>query len=96
MQTESGLTSPHTLVPANHLIYAYRIPAPGSNKINQNFDSDGDHGVGLELLKKMQNSNIINCIWFATRTCKPGYQHIGTKRFDHVKNLCEQASKRLT
>jgi len=44
---------------ATHLIYAYRIDS-GSSGITENFNSDGDHGTGWELLKHMRSSGDTN------------------------------------
>ena len=41
----------------NHLIYAFRV----GNK--QNYDSDGDYGVGPHLLRHVQHNNVINMIY---------------------------------
>jgi len=79
---------------ANHRIYAYRIQ---QGKVSvENFESDGDHGVGLELLRKMQEAKVINTIWIATRTCRPDFAHIGNTRFEHTKTVCTEASSALT
>jgi hypothetical protein len=73
---------------ATHLIYAYRIDNAG---IIENFDSDTDFGVGLELLKSMTDGNLMNTLFVATRTCGPNFVHIGKRRFDHVRTLCMEA-----
>ena len=80
---------------ANHLIMAYRFTEGPNNKIVENFSSDGDHGVGLELLKSMKNNHHINYALFATRTCSPDYVHIGKKRFEHVIQVCKDAIDKL-
>jgi hypothetical protein len=74
---------------AKHLIYAYRIETADGTM--ENFDSDNDFGVGLELLKAMKDAHIKNTLFVAARTCKPDYSHIGKKRFDHVRTLCMSA-----
>ena len=79
---------------ANHIITAFRID--DGNSIQENFFSDRDYGVGLELLKNMKENDNVNIVLFATRKCPPGFKHIGNKRFDHVKQVCSQALERLT
>ena len=79
---------------ANHRIYAYRINQ--GRTIVENFDSDGDHGIGLELLRKMQEGSVSNKIWITTRKCHSDFSHIGNKRFDHAKAVCAEASAALT
>ena len=82
------------VVGASHLMYAYRIKA-GRN-VTENFHSDEDHGVGLELLRHMQDNELINWVYIATRDCSATFKHIGTKRFDHVISLCRNASENIT
>lgn len=79
---------------ANHLMMAFRY-SDVNGKTCENFDSDGDFGVGLEMLKSMRKKNVINYVYFATRHCKPGYKHIGIRRFDHINTLCLQAQEHL-
>ena len=79
---------------ANHRIYAYSINQ--GRTIVENFDSDGDHGIGLELLRKMQEGSVSNKIWITTRKCHSDFSHIGNKRFDHAKAVCAEASAALT
>jgi hypothetical protein len=62
-----------------------------SSDISENFDSDGDHGVGLRLLREMQTKDVTNRLFVATRTCKPGCSHIGQRRFAHVIEVCFSA-----
>ena len=63
---------------ATHSIYAYRYKGSGGG-IHNNVDSDGDDGVGLQLLKAMRDDKILNRIWIVTRLCRPDYHHIGNK-----------------
>ena len=62
----------------------------------ENFDSDGDYGIGLELLKAMREADICDRLWIATRTCKQDYVHIGKKRFEHSINACTAANTTLS
>ncbi len=79
---------------STHRMYAYRYK-DGDGTVYQNFDSDGDDGVGSELLKAMVNDNVLNTIWIATRSCKADYKHIGAKRFTHAISTCKEASGKL-
>jgi hypothetical protein len=87
-QTLDMLMRRHEVASASHVIFAYRILDGVSGDITENFESDGDHGVGLRLLKEMQQEDIVNKLFVATRICNPGYTHIGQRRFDHVKEVC--------
>ena len=73
---------------ATHLIYAYRV---GDKDVKQNFDSDGDYGVGLTLLTQMQERKMNNMIWIVTRNCDPGYSQLGKRRMDHAVAVCLKA-----
>ena len=80
-----------TLAAANHLMYAFRIGDDDGNIKTENFHSDGDYGVGLNLLKHMQSHNIFNKVFIVARNCTPGFRHIGNRRMDHAINVCEKA-----
>ncbi len=58
----------------------------------QNFDSDGDHGVGLHLLRHMQSQKMDNMICVVARDCTSDYSHIGKRRFQHAVTVCEKAT----
>ena len=75
------------------IIYAFRIG--NDKKMSENFDSDWDPGIGLALLRWMKEGNLKNTVCFATRTCYPGYKHIGDRRFQHSITVCDQAVKKL-
>ncbi len=79
---------------ATHRIYAYRCKSD-SGVIHENFDSDGDEGIGLALLCAMRDTDVKNRLWFVTRTCKPDYQHLGKKRFEHAVATCKDAYDQL-
>ena len=79
---------------ASHRMYAYRFRS-SKGKILENFESDGDEGVGMELLKAMSEANVSNRVWIATRTCNRDYKHIGKKRFEHVIASCSNANAKL-
>lgn len=78
---------------ASDLMYAFRIK--GTNKMDENFDSEHDHGVGLHLLRWMREGQLENVVCFTTRACSPGYRHIGDKRFEIVNRICGEAVKAL-
>jgi hypothetical protein len=80
-----------TLAAANHLMYAFRIGDDDGNIKTENFHSDGDYGVGLNLLKHMQSQNIVNRMFIVARNCSPGFRHIGNRRMDHAIKVCEKA-----
>ena len=71
------------------IMYAYRIAKKRS--CVENFDSEFDHGVGLELLRWMRSKSLTDYVCFAIRTCSPGYKHIGKKRFEIINSLCAEA-----
>ncbi len=70
---------------ANHLMFAYILGQ------NQNFNSDGDYGVGLYLLRYMQEQKMNNMICIVSRDCTPHYSHIGKQRMQHAVTVCEKA-----
>ena len=78
---------------ATHRIFAFRYD--DGHGINENFDSDGDDGIGLKLLRSMQEDGITNQLWIVTRTCLPNFTHIGNRRFTHAISVCNTAAKKL-
>ena len=73
----------------SHFMYAYRI---STDQVTiENYHSDCDHGVGLELLKTMKDKDITNTVFIATRACQANFKHIGSKRFEHASATCMQA-----
>ena len=78
---------------SSDLMFAYRIN--GRQGIQENFDSEFDYGVGLNLLRWMKRENLVDVVCFATRTCSTGYRHIGDKRYQIVNQLCGEAVKGL-
>jgi hypothetical protein len=79
---------------ATHRIYAYRYE--DGSCIAENFDSDGDDGIGFQLLKSMRNDEAKHQLWMVTRTCLPEFVHIGKRRFQHATQVCRAAAKHLT
>ena len=78
---------------SSDVMFAYRIQ--GRHGMLENFESEFDYGVGLNLLRWMKQENLVNVVCFATRTCSPGYKHIGDKRFQIVSQMCGEAVKAL-
>ena len=80
---------------STHMIYAYRF-TDDSGITTDNFCSDGDYGLGLELLKLMRESDNTNVVCVTTRTCSPDYVHLGRKRFQYVRDTAIEAIKKLS
>ena len=72
---------------ATHVIYSYRI-RQSDGSVLENFDSDGDYGMGLNLLKKMQQKDAVNKLIVTKRSCHPGFAHLGSRRFEHAAEAC--------
>ena len=89
----SQLGSDPAVAARTHRIYAYRYKI--NKTIHENYDSDGDHGIGLKMLRVMQEQQITNCIWIVTRDCSPGFSHIGQRRFEHAISVCQSATSQL-
>jgi len=75
---------------ASHVMYAYRLQ-DARGVITENFDSDDDHGLGLEILKTLRSGNVVNTVCVTTRTCKPGYDHLNEKRYKYVRDTATEA-----
>lgn len=75
---------------ASHVIYAFRFHQDDDTDkpLMENFDSDGDHGVGLKLLRAMQEKNVVGKLFVVTRSCATDYAHIGKRRFQHAIEAC--------
>lgn len=75
---------------ATHVIYAYRfhVDDDPEKDLVENFDSDGDHGVGLKLLRAMQDKEVVSRLFVVTRKCNPDFAHIGQRRFQHAIEVC--------
>ena len=79
---------------AKHISYAFRLRDARGATI-EDFESDGDFGVGLELLKHPTSKSIFNTVIIAARLSEIGYQHIGSKCFKHCVASCSQAYAKL-
>jgi hypothetical protein len=77
------------LASANHLVYAYRFG--DGDKCKQNFDSDGDHGIGLHMLEHMIDNTVNNTMLIVARHCTADFKHIGKRRMEHSVKACEKA-----
>ena len=78
---------------ATHRVFAYRYE--DGHGIKENFDSDGDDGIGLKILRSMQEDGVMNQLWIATRRCLLNFTHIGNKRFTHAISVCKTAAKKI-
>lgn len=78
------------LANATHIAYAYAFSDHSQGR-TENFQSDGDYGLGLELLRIIQKKNYDNCILMVTRHCSPEYRHIGKRRFEIATSVCNAA-----
>ena len=72
------------------MMYAFRVGT------KENFDYDGDHGVGLHLLQHMRNNNIANKVIIVTRDCHADFAHIGKKRLDHAVEVGDSALDKIS
>ena len=79
---------------ANHVVYAYRISGD-SDSILENFCSDRDHGLELELLKSMRSVDVIDTVCVTTRTCDSNYIHLVKKRFQYIRDTATEALNKL-
>ncbi len=79
---------------SSHMIYAYRI-TDGRRKVVENFSSDGDHGMGLSLLKHLRNRTTTNTVCIVTRNCDPGFVHLGNRRFELMCQTVDVALNEL-
>ena len=54
---------------ATHLSYAYRIVDAAGN-IEENFDSNGNSGVGMQILRRLRKESTTDIVCFVAHTCK--------------------------
>ena len=78
---------------SSHLIYAYRVK--DGQRVHENFQSDDDHGMGLDLLRMLRNRGDEDVLCVVTRHCSPGFQHLGRKRFEHLQTAGKDAIDKL-
>ena len=75
-----------------HIICAFHLPGRNFHNL-QDFCDDDEHGAGAFLLRKLEDSEIMNRVVFVTRNYNG--DHIGDKRFsamfDAVKSTLEAA-----
>ena len=79
-----------SIAASNHLIFAYKMGP------NQNFNSDGDYGVGLHLLRYMQSKKMDNIICIVAHDRNTDSPFIGKRRMQHAVTVCEKATQIIT
>ncbi len=72
---------------ATHLMFAYVLDDPDDG----NFNSDGDHGIGVEMLNYLKKLDKKQTILMVTRDCGPNFKHINKRRFEISINVCKEA-----
>ena len=92
-ETIDALLLKPEIAKSSHVMYAYRIDS-GDSMI-ENFDSDGDWGVGFNMLKFMQDDNIVNFVLIVTRNCSSDFKHIGKKRMEHAVAVSKSALDKI-
>ena len=78
---------------ARHICCAYRLPGPEVAR-NQDYIDDGEWGGGRSLLEYLCDLNIFNRAIFVVRKYKG--EHIGTVRFDRMKQAAGSAIAKST
>jgi len=63
-------------------MYAYRFGE--GDKCKKNFDSDGDHGVGLHMLEYINDNTIDSIILIVARHCTADFKYIGKRRMENA------------
>ena len=72
---------------ASHLVYAYRV---GNDRYYiSNFEDDGEWGAGKEVMEVLAQRQCFNYLVAVTRWY--GGQHLGPTRFQHIKDVANQA-----
>jgi regulator of replication initiation timing len=89
----ASLLQDRSIAQATHNAYAYRIGRLGSNNMKEGIKDDGEHGAGMVILKKLQESNVTNTIVVVSRFY--GGKHMGARRFDCFKNCTDDVLKLL-
>ena len=56
----------------DHLPYAFRFQDANGEQI-ENFNSDGDNGAGIQILKTLKSKNVNNLVIFATHSNSESY-----------------------
>ncbi len=79
---------------ASHVVYAFSYNDPIQGQVT-NFDSDGDFGLGTVLTRILDEKDISDRVLILTRSCGPQFQHIGKRRFEITKQVCEEALYQL-
>ena len=63
--------------------------------VSENFHSDDDHGMGLDLWRMLRDSDKRNVLCLVSRECAPGFQHLGRKRFEIQRPVGKEALDKL-
>jgi len=79
---------------ATHIMYAYCFDDPKLGRI-ENFESDGDFGLGLEMIKVINDQDITDCMLMLTSKCGPNIQHIRNRRFEITEQACKAALTKI-
>jgi len=70
---------------ARHLICAYRVK--NGQSVSESFHSDNNHGMGLDLLRMLWDSDKLNVLCVISRECSPVSQHLGRNRFEIQRHM---------
>jgi len=57
----------------------------------KNLESDGDFGLGLEMIMVSNDQDITDCMLMLTRKCGPDFQHIRNRMFVITGLVCKAA-----
>jgi hypothetical protein len=63
--------------------------------VSENFHSDDDHGMGLDLWRMLRDSDKRNVLCLVSREYAPGFQHLGRKRFEIQRPVGKEALDKL-
>lgn len=78
---------------ATHNIAGYRLYSPETSKTEHGYNDDGDFGLGRTIRDTLQECQAQNVAVFVTRFY--GGAHLGSQRFEAVKNLVKSAVEKL-
>jgi len=63
--------------------------------VSEKFHSDDDHGMGLDLLRMLRDSDKRKVLCLVSRECAPGFQRLGRKRFEIQRRVGKEALDKL-
>ena len=78
---------------ASHAIAAYRLNSRDGTVTDEDFNDDGDFGMGRKALDAIQNLQMKNVVVFVVRLF--GGTHLGPKRVQIVEKLVKESLKAL-